>query len=990
MTLKSSGPDSAPGTRRLEVVTQQVTFPDVAVSSDGDWLVFTGLGHLFRLPTAGGEAEQLTYGPSYDSDPTISPDGRTVAFVSDREAGADGDVFLLDLETMEVRRLTNERWAARPAWSPDGSELAYLSYKPIGMWAQYEFVGPAGLRTQVCRYSIDEGSAETIPSAPGTARSVFYLSDGRLAWSSVESDDEGRARSRIEVFDGSQVVTLLTIEGVADRVEADESGLGLYIRRFRSPAAGFLFPQSEELIHVRFDDATETRIVELSNPQPRPRFGAGQGAVYLGEAGDLLRIDAATGSQSQIGFTATMRIDAYAPTAPIRPADQGRDVTSVLDPRLTLDGASLVFTAAGYVWTQKLGGGAAKRLVATDGFQWGPASPSPDGRHLVYQHSEGTTQQLRIVDLASGDWRTLVSVDRTGRFEPAWSPDGGQIAYVGFAGAAPSVYLLEVESGESRKIVDCAPRWMPRPNFSSDGTHIYFTDQGQLRRVAIVGDNPAEPVTSVAKGHFADGTVSPDGLWVAFRRNEEIWVAPLGNEVVTDADARMLTDDGGLNFSFAPDSNAIVYATENRVWRQSLDGDGRDEITPNIDVPGSPRPSLLVENVRVLDYELGGFTEPTSLLIEEGLVAAIGADLPMVPGTRVEDAGGRFAIPGLFDMHAHTATPIHFDPARDVSHMAANIAYGVLAIRDMGSDITLVKAWMDRLRLYGDAVPRVFSAGAMTEATAPFFHGGSLFADTEEQARNLVRKQQRDGAIAIKSYFTLPWSLHRAIADEARRAGIPVVAHGLILREMVMGPVLGRVSVEHQPLPVRVYSDVMSLFAESGTSWCPTVAPTGGNGVLFAQDPDLLQDEKLRSVNSPGDFALAEEVELFSKLDPQTIIKAYTGLITSIGEAHQKGVRLLAGTDALNPNVFYGHGLHMELRHLARAGIPELDVLKFATLHAAATLGVDHLLGSIEADKQADLVLLNANPLEDIGNTLAIWRVIQGGRQFAGDATPVS
>ena len=274
----------------------------------------------------------------------------------------------------------------------------------------------------------------------------------------------------------------------------------------------------------------------------------------------------------------------------------------------------------------------------------------------------------------------------------------------------------------------------------------------------------------------------------------------------------------------------------------------------------------------------------------------------------------------------------------------------------------------------------------MTETVGPFFHGGSFFAKDTDQAREIVRKETADGVVAIKSYFTMPWALQRAVADESRGLGIPVVAHGLTFRETIMGPVLGRVSIEHQPSPIRLYSDVLSLLAASGTQWCPTIAPVGGNGILFAQQPNLLSDPKLRWFTSQADYALAAEVELFSVLDPKVLGQAYAGLLDSVREGHELGVKLLAGTDALNPNVFYGHGLHTELGHLARAGIAPIEVLRIATLEAAETVGAADELGSLEPGKLADIVLLDRDPLASISNAASVWKVIQGGRVFSAMA----
>jgi hypothetical protein len=188
-----------PQTRSIRITTTEVTDPDVAVSPDGQRLVFTALGHLFQLPTTGGEAKQLTFGPYYDAAPAISPDGTRVAFISDRETLSQGNVFVLDIASGQIRRLTNEFWADRPAWSPDGKSIAFLSYQLLGPTGDYWFVVPKGLKSQVRRVGVADGKVETL-SEPGFARSVAFLTDGRPVWSEVEFESEKEpAMSRLAV-----------------------------------------------------------------------------------------------------------------------------------------------------------------------------------------------------------------------------------------------------------------------------------------------------------------------------------------------------------------------------------------------------------------------------------------------------------------------------------------------------------------------------------------------------------------------------------------------------------------------------------------------------------------------------------------------------------------------------------------------------------------------------------------------------------------------
>lgn len=457
-------------TRTLRIETEEVTRADVAVAPDGEWLVFAALGHLFRLPTSGGEAEQLTFGPWYDSDPAVSPDARRVVFASDRDGQSNGNLFVLDLESGDVRQLTNDWWAARPVWSPDGSSVGYISYEARGFWAEYEFVAPDGVLTNVRRISASGGASETLTAAPGLIRSVFYMDDGRLAWSVLDSRMEGEARTSLVVESPRGATELANVIGVLDRVVSDGTGTGLYVRQYGIPTPGYLVPQPEQIQHLSLNSLETSPIVSLENPQPRPTFGFANGYLYLGDRGQLVRVDTSSRDRREIEFNASITMEVFPrsePVAYVPGSTTGERSGTILDPRVAPDARGLVFTAAGFVWHQEVGGGAARRVFDDEGFQWS-AAISPDGRRIAYQHSEGNLQELRVADLESGTGTTLVTVDRTGRFEPAWSPDGRQLVYVGFASMVPSLYVIDVETGQRRKLVDTFPRWMPRPHFSRD------------------------------------------------------------------------------------------------------------------------------------------------------------------------------------------------------------------------------------------------------------------------------------------------------------------------------------------------------------------------------------------------------------------------------------------------------------------------------------------------------------------------------------------
>ena len=851
-------------TRSIKISTKEATDPDVGVSPDGTWLVFTALGHLFQLPTTGGEAKQLTFGPYYDSAPAISPDGTRVAFISDRDVSSQGNVFVLDLGSGQIHQLTEEAWVDRPVWSPDGKSLLFLSYRVTGPAGNFKFVGPMTMSTQVRRTRLADAKLETL-TEPGFVSAIAFLTGGRPVWSVVAAETkETPAMSKLEVLNGKgDVTTALTIEGVVVHIAADPGDpRGVYLRLYKSasPMAG-LAPQPEHFAYLTLPDVgevtvkgllgratdltqtvesrgpgTRVYVAQLANAQPRPAFGIAKDAIYFGEKGKLWRMDAATGKRDEVKFSAEITFEFY-PGSPIPMYSEKRAAspTSILNPRLTPDGESVIFTAAGYLWRQRVSGGAAERLLDTCGFEWGPAALSPDGKRLSYQVSEGETQQLRIADLATGQSFTLISEGRTGRYEPAWSPDGTKLVYTYFEPPAgplkpkmPCVYLADLVSGNRQKLVDGSPRWQPAAQFSGDGKWVYFTANGQVHRHPAETPSACEPITAFT-AFAANGQVSPDGKWLAFRRNDEIWVAPLSSQPMQEDTSFRFSPLGGHSFSFTPDGASLVYSTGADVWLHPLKVGGRRQVPIQLKLSTEPPPPLLLRNVRILDFKDGGFTGDTSLLIEDGRIKWIGAEashtLPV--DVNVVDGGGRFAIPGLFDMHTHTATPIHSQSARDVSQMELWIAYGVTSVADKGSDIVTLKAWADRRNGFAAPVPRVFYYGSMIEGL-PFIWGGSAYGTSDEQMRDIVDLEKREGAVGVKSYFTLSWPLHRALASEAFKQGLPVSAHGLFRDEVVRGALIGHAMKAHM-IPVNMYyDDLLQLLTATGTYWTPTLRLRSG------------------------------------------------------------------------------------------------------------------------------------------------------------------
>ena len=963
--------------RSVTIDATELSAPAIVVAPDGGSLIFSALGHLYQLTVAGGAATQLTNGPFYDSDPAISPDGRRVAFASNRD-GSGSNIFVLELATRRVTQLSRDLESARPAWSPDGQTIAYARNVAREDHSFELLPGFADNGLREVRTVPAAGGTPTVLGPPLTIESLFFLPDGRLSWSATERNPGGGMfqtikQTRIEARgpDGSTTV-LATIAGDPGRVVPAPTGDAVY------------FGGRGSVQRLPFGAATA--------PVPGPRIQDGAArialskdgqAVYFGDRGGLWRATLPSGTPERVPFTASMKVDIRPPLRPKwQPSDPepAAPFHAVMNPALSPDGRHLVVMAAGFLWEQAAGTGAARRLHEDGAFTRDPAF-SPDGRRLAFVASEHGRRMLRVHDFQTGQVRTLFEVGGASwPLYPSWSPDSRRIVFQHTRGIFDPyrIVTVDVADGSTQEVAQGVGAWTARPHFSADGRAIYFTSRvgktAALYRVVPGPDARPEEVTDLTR-HVHEGLVSPDGRWLAVRRNSEIWVAPMGTIPIRDAGFTRISAVGGRSFAYTADSSAIVYTASGQLWRQPVAGGARTEMAFRAPPPRDAAAPLLIQRVRVLDLAAGRFGDETSLFVQRGRIQWIGDERGrQLPANTVRlDAGGRYAIPGLFDSHVHSAW------SNQQTNEDAFIAFGVTSVRDTGSTLDVLTALDERSNATGLAAPRYFYAGEIFEGLMPHWGDAFLQIGTEAEARAEVRNWKAAGVDFIKVYPSLPWHLQQAVAGEAHRLGLPLVGHGLSAEEITRRILLGFSSLEHSST---VYHDILKLAAAAGTAIDPTL--NVGNGALMrANEPawesswrvrEFVPEEARRSGGGgrgAGPGVTAEQLRARAR-------PAFDRLLT----ARQSGVNFLGGTDSLMGGVYFGLSLHWEIAQFVDAGFPAIDVLRMATERAAEQVGASADLGSLTPGKLADLVLLDASPLENIRNTQSIWQVVKGGRVY--------
>jgi len=435
--------------------------------------------------------------------------------------------------------------------------------------------------------------------------------------------------------------------------------------------------------------------------------------------------------------------------------------------------------------------------------------------------------------------------------------------------------------------------------------------------------------------------------------------------------------------------------------------------------------TLVITHVTVIDATGAPAHPDMTVVITGNRISEIGnsGKIRAPKNAQVVNATGKFLIPGLWDMHVHW---------QEKDYLPLFIANGVTGIRIMWG-FPMHHQWRREIEAGQLLGPHMLIASPIVDGPKPIWPGSIAVANASE-ARQAVIQSKRDGADFIKVYSLLPRDAYFAIADESKKQDIPFEGHVPISVSAEEASNAGQRSIEHltgvlsacssheaellkssqaalaaiiagrQPpvsavhgaanreweeLALETYSrpKAQALFAElkKNQTWqCPTL--TVLRSVAFLDDPSFTNDPRLKYM--PRDIRASWDPKTDFRLKTRTAgdwarsKKVFSKDAEIVGAMRRAGVEILAGTDTLNPYCFPGFSLHDELGLLVKAGLSPMEALQAATLNPARFMGKEKDFGTVETGKIADLVLLDANPLNDIANTKRIDAVVLGGRFF--------
>jgi len=431
--------------------------------------------------------------------------------------------------------------------------------------------------------------------------------------------------------------------------------------------------------------------------------------------------------------------------------------------------------------------------------------------------------------------------------------------------------------------------------------------------------------------------------------------------------------------------------------------------------------TFLIRGARIVVGD-GKVIESGALLVRGGKIAEVyadpGPDPRSVPAEAVE-ASGKTILPGLIDVHIHLGAPggfyadmTDYDLEKNMSRaLAAYLYSGVTAVRSVGDGLDTVLKVRSTINSGERLGTQLFTCGPVFTATGG--HGTEYFQQlppgvrdaavkqftripgSPDEARQQVDELKKQGVDCIKAiletgrgrFNRLHTGLFDAVAGEAHADRLPLAVHTGDVRDVKDAVEARAASIEHGSFREAIPDTVFDEMARQGTFYDPTLSVGEAFKDLVAGKTELLKRSLVQQVG-PAELLRGTEQGLTSK-DGEQIRHALAEYPIDMGiafdnlkRAYQHGVPLVTGSDAGNLLVLHGPTVHHELQLWVQAGIPEPAALQAATATAAGLLGADRQIGSIHPGNDADLLVVDGNPLEDISATERISLVVFKGERI--------
>ncbi len=1010
--------------RQANIDVSEGTWMSLDVSPDGKHIVFDLLGDIYRIPFRGGKAESLRAGHAWEIQPRYSPDGQSIAFTSDI-AGGD-NIWVMNLRAGKSHQVTFEdfRLLNNPTWSLDGLYIAarkhFTTSRSLGtgeIWLYHVLGNKDAKGVPIVERSdpaFQKELGEPIFSANG--ESLYFSQNTTPGKVFIYHQDTNKEVFQIKKVDlkSGEITRVAGGPGGAVRPTPSPDGKHLaYVKRVRAASRLFVMnlESGEEtmLVDVLDQDMQETWAVY--GLYPNMDWTPDSKQIVFWAQGQLWRIEIESGKKVNIPFQVSDSRDIYpVPRYPVDVAPKEFATRMVRFARRSPDGKSVVFESLGRLYV-KAGKGKPKLLVKeeTEGFDLSPVWSPKGGRIYFIRWSDQHLATIRSVSSRGGKSRRL-NHERGQYADLAISADGERLAYRKLKGHPlrnpgwgenPGIYLMDIGSSETKFVTrkGVAPSFgidnrlivRERPRREGRGSETAKTKLLSMTREGL-------DVREIAVSEFAtEILLSPDDKYIAFIENYHVYVStlPVTGKVieigpkVKSLPTKRVSRIGGKYLHWSPDSESLSWSVGPELKTVSVSAAlfnySDDEVIPLASINLSqtiktvkPEGELAITGARLITMNgERSVIENGRLIISGNRIVAIGtADEVKVPeGAMQFDAAGKTIIPGLVDIHAHGAYGEGQIIPQQNWNSLAHLALGVTTLHNPSSRAHQAFAAAEYARAGLILSPRIFSTGEIVYGAKST---GWAPIDSLDDALSHIRRLKAQGAISIKNYNQPRRDQRQQVIEASRQEGIMTVAEGGSLYHFDMSLIAdGTTGIEHNVPTLVMYDDVTQFWRQSGSAYTPTLVVTYGGLTsedYYYQDtevwkhpilsnfvpPTILQPRSVRRIMAPE----VEYRDDDSAASAKVLLEA--GVLVNTGGHGQRE----------------GLATHWEMWSFVRGGMSPMQALSAATINPATYLGMDGDLGSLEVGKLADLVILDANPLDDIRHSDKLSHVLLNGRLY--------
>jgi len=1012
--------------KSLSIDTNETTWSSLDVTPDGKHFVFDMLGDIYIVDIDGGEAKPLTQDFAWNIQPSISPDGKSIAFISDR--GGLSNIWTMDINGENLQQVTKEKGNLihSPKWRPDGEYLVatkgIMSRRsiPAGEIWLYHRGGGDGVVLQKRNNGKKDQKNKADPSFSPDGRYVYYTRDVSPGFTFSYNRDPLKSIFAIHRYDLEKGENESFVSGTGGAIVPTPSPDGkqlAFLRRVKEKTALFV---------KNLENGQETAINLNMEHDNQEGFGSegyypyfdwtpNSKSIVFWTGGKFHRINVDTHVINTVPVNVQAKVQyADALRFKVDVAPEKFDVKMLRWTQKSPDGKYYIYQALGKLYLREVATGKVRRLTDQNSNDEFYPRFSHDGKHVVYTTWNDTDLgSVKMASVKRGRITTLTQAP--GHYiAPSFSTDDKLVTYQKFTGGyllpakwsvEPGVYVVDVKTKTNKRVSKSGSN----PHFAGNNQRVYFTasvpgtpyPERQLASVDLNGEDRREHLHGANK--VQEYRLSPDGKWIAFVEQYNVHVAPFSeigkrqsiNATSTAFPANKLSSRAGEYLNWSADSQWVSWFHGPRYFERDM----KDAFAF---VPGAPEP-LPEPNKEGIDLSfkhtfnkpsgykalVGGnivtmrnanltqeVIENGTVLIKDNRIVVVGKNIDIPKGAQVIDVSGKTVIPGLIDAHAHGAQGRREIIPQQNWSQYSNVSFGVTTIHDPSNDTSEIFAAAELQKAGKIVAPRIYSTGTILYGAELLTH--KAIVKNYDDALYHMQRLKDVGAISVKSYNQPARSQRQQIIAAAKELEMMVVPEGGGKFHQNMTMMMdGHTGLEHS-IPIRKgYNDLNQVWPATGYGYTPTFVVSYGGmmGEEYWYDRTEVWKNPRLLRYTPSFLVDRRSIRRPTAPDEQynhVRVAEYAKTLRELGV----GVHIGAHGQR------EGLAAHWEMWIMEQGSFTPWEAIRGATIDGAKHLGMEDDIGSIESGKLADMVVIDGDVLNDISRSEYVTYTVLNGRVY--------